>query len=741
MVEQRQMAVVNRMVKPSGPRPPVVAAGLTPGEVFGILRRHLLLMVSLTILGLLVGGGIWYLLVEYFPRYTARTYIEVLPPVETDPMTITTPYTQEEMRYSHRVSMATRIKQQRTLQELVGRDVIKDTEWFNNRDGSVRKAIRYLEKYFGAIPQRDGDYVEISMTCRDKEEAALIVNEMAELFLVDKGGTERGDVAERLASLAERRTFIQGELDAAEGALRDVRDRWGLTDLEEHAYADTITRKLTDLEVEQNALVLLIKELEGVIKNLEEMATGPINEQIEHRIEIDPVLVYLARERDLQEAILAGLLTKFGENHRIVRQTQDLIEEIKSKRRERREQIAEQLRQSNLQDGYDRAIELQGRYEELERIRAEAAAAKTDLDLARAQYKERLDVRDERREMLDKVKEQIEKLRVLHDDPKTPKVRLVAYAPVPLEMVNSRRWWFFPPIGTIIGFLLGIGLAFLIEMLNDLVRTPRDVTRHLHIPLLGVIPDAAEDMQARRVDLSHVVRQAPYSIISESYRRLRANFMLSGLGKTSKVLLVSSGSAGDGKTSVAANLATTLVAEDKKVLLIDANFRRPTLHTIFPKVAPEGEVAEQPDFGLSNLLMGQCGPQEAIRPSGLEGFDIIDAGPLPSNPTELIASARMEQLITQQRDNYDYVILDGPPVLLVSDTKVLARLVDATVLVFNAATTRRGAAQRVIRELDEVDAPIAGCVLFAAKSMKGGYFREQFRSYEEYQKMQLARSV
>ncbi len=101
----------------------------------------------------------------------------------------------------------------------------------------------------------------------------------------------------------------------------------------------------------------------------------------------------------------------------------------------------------------------------------------------------------------------------------------------------------------------------------------------------------------------------------------------------------------------------------------------------------------------------------------------------------------MEQLLKHQRQNYDYVIIDGPPVLLVSDAKLLARLVDATILVFNAAASRRGAAQRTVRELRAINAALVGCVLVAVKTLKGGYFQEQFRSYQEYQKLQLAHSI
>ena len=748
MVEQEQTRMaVNRMVGPTGPPGPRImatAAKLTPKEVSGILRRHILLMVSLIILGLIIGGTSWYLLWKYIPKYTAETYLKVLPPTERDPMVIGGTLANKDIQYGHRLSMASLITTQSSLLRLIERNKVQETEWFEQfgkiEDVRIRKAFKNLRKRFRAYAQRDGAYVVVSMTCGDKAEAALIVNEMVDLFLASQGSAKRAEVAEKLARFNDQRDNVQRDLDAAERALSEVRAASRLTDLGEHRFRTTIQLKLDSLELEQSNLVLGIKQVQANIENLKELAVGPIAEQVKHEIETDPVMVLLAQQIALQESRLAGRLTKFGENHRVVRETRELINEISEKRELRKAEIAEQTRQSNLKNAQDTLIVLQERLVELERMREEAAAKKRDLDLARVQYERRASIRDERKKTLDSIKEQIEKLRIVREDPETPKVRFAGYAPEPLE-VSAPRWEFYFPGGTILGLLFGIGLAFLIELLNDLVRTPRDVSRYLHIPLLGVIPDAAEDEQLRKIDLYHVVRQAPYSIISESYRRLRTNLKLSSSAEASKALLVSSGMAGDGKTSVAVNLATTFVAENKRVLLIDANFCRPNLHTVFPKAAVEVEAIERPDLGLSNLLMAQCGFQEVIRPTGIGGFDVIDTGPLPPNPAELLGGAQMEQLVKQQRENYDYVIVDGPPVLLISDAKMLTRFVDATILVFNAVTTRRGAALRTIRELKEVNATIVGCVLFAVKAMKGGYFHEQFKSYREYQKLQLARPI
>jgi len=743
MEEQRQKPI-NMIAAPVRPRPMAPAAALTPKEVFGILRRHILLMVSLTILGFVIGGASWYLLLRYAPRYTAQAFIRILPPVEKDPMTITAAQVQQDIQYGHRVSMANLITQQSNLQRLLDRSKVQETEWFKSfgeiRDKRIAKAFKKLRKKFGAYAQRDGEFVVLSMTCGDRQEAALIVNEMVDLFVDSQGGTKRAEVAEKLARLSGQRYSVQRELDAAEEALADVRNRWNLTDLEQpegRYFQHTITLRLNDLELQQNELALEIRQTQADIENLKQLAVGPINEQIEHQIETDPVMVVLAQQLAFQESELAGRLTRFGENHREVRQIRDLIDEIREKRKLRKAEIAEQTRQSNLKDAQNQLTVLQERFVELEKLREEWAAKQRDLDLARIQYTQRIVIRDERKQMLDSIKEQIEKLRIMREDPETPKVQRVGYAPVPLE-VSFPKWKIFFPGGTVLGLLFGVSLAFLIELLNDLVRMPSDVRKYLHIPLLGVIPDAAEDRQIRDIDLCRVVRQAPYSVISESYRRLRTNLKLSGAEEPLRALLVSSGGAGDGKTSVAVNLALTFVAEDKKVLLIDANFWRPSLHTIFKRPGPENEMTEQSQFGLSTLLVGLCGYHEIIRPSDIEGLDVIDSGLLPPNPAELLGGAQMEQLVKRQCERYDYVIVDGPPVLLVSATKMLAKVVDGTVLVFNAAATRRGAAQRTIRELSEVNAAIVGCVLLGVKAIKGGYFQEQFKSYQEYQKLQLA---
>ena len=712
---------------------------LTPKEALGMLRRHLWLILFVTLIGGAVGTGGWYLVRRYLPLYRAETAIKVLPPIVTDPMDIVVAQVQQDVRYGHRVALANLMKSQSTLQELLQRDEIRRTKWYRQKTNGgvdIAKAVQCLDRHLTALPHREAEHIVVSMTCASPSEAALLVNQMVNLFISRHGETEKGDVRQKLADVTKRQSDVEQEIRQSEADLQNVTRRTGITDLDRPAgryFQHTITLRLNELDKQESDLSLAIKQLHADIGNLRQLAEGPITEQIQHAIEGDPVMVALAQQLAVLEAQLSGRLTKFGDTHRVVRQTKEQIDQTKAKREERRLEIAEQTRRANLMNARDSLRVLEERLAELQKLRTAALEEQKKLDEARGEYERIQNVCDERVETLNQIKMQIEKYRILLEDPETPKVQSVGLAPEPLDMVLSRSVFLWAPGGVMLGLILGLSLALLVEMLNDFVRTPRDVQRLLHVPLVGVIPNAYEDRAVDDIDLCDVVREAPYSLLGESYRRCRTNLELSA-GEPFKTLLVASGQAGDGKTSLACNLAAAFAAKYERVLLIDGNLRQPSLHIVFP---PDPSSEHRP-VGLTNLLMEECTYQEAIRASTVAGLDLIDAGAPMLNPAELLAGPRMAELVESVAGEYDRIIIDSPPVLLVSDGKMLGRLVDATLLVFNAAMTRWGVAERTVFEFEEVGARVVGCVLFGAEAMKGGYFRQQFRAYRRYLKPQRA---
>jgi capsular exopolysaccharide synthesis family protein len=743
-LQPRQIQTISR---PIGTKPAMaLETELSPKDILVILRRHIWLIILLTCISLMGSAAAWFLVRRYAPRYTALTYIRVLPPVETDPTRIGSPIVGKDIQYGRRVYIASLLKEQSMLMNLLGRDSIQTTKWFRsfgsdtNQALRIREAFEDLQKKLGASASRDAEFVTISMTCASADESADIVNEMVDLFIASQRDTAVSGVRNKLVELEKRRNSLEGELALAEKALDEVRLNTGITDLEKHSFQDAITIRLNALDQEEQDLQLNITEFQTAIETLEERAKGPIGVQVENAIEGDPTMMMLTQQLFNSKIALAQAQTKYGESHRIIQEMKERIADIQERRNIRKQEIGEQTQRANLLNAKDQLENLNKRLDEAKRQQKEAEAEKKRFDFARVQYDQRARIRDQVQEQLNEIKDLIEQRRIQAEDPETPKVMSVGKAPKPLKM-SSPLWYVYFPGGTMIGFVSAIGLAFLLELLNDLLRTPRDVIKYVRIPLLGVVPNALEDHELEGTNLCHIVRKAPYSIVSEAYRQLQVNLRLShNQNSDAKVIFMSSCGAGEGKTTVAINLATTLVDENRKVLLVDANFWRAMLHREFSNGGLDKPVDSKAksQLGLANLLSGVATAEQVIRPSGLDRLDIIEAGPAPANPAVLLGSESMTKLISEYRRYYDYIIIDGPPILLVSGAKTLAGSADGTILVFNADMTRRGAAQRAVRELRAINAEIIGCVLMGARVLKGGYFHEQYRSYQRYQQPLLA---
>ncbi|MBN1787651.1 MAG: polysaccharide biosynthesis tyrosine autokinase [Sedimentisphaerales bacterium] len=725
-----------RQFSPGGGGSPASAAKtITPKEILDIIRRHVLLIISLTFLGAVAGGGMWFVLRRTMPKYTAQTYIEVLHPGQIDPTVIGTPLANKDIAYEFRFSKAALIKQQSMLQELIRRDAIRETRWFKKFNNDIVKIIKDLEDNLITSAGRNSSYISVRMTCGNPKEAALIVNEMVDLFIRSQQTTAEADVGQKLRELTQQENEYRNKLQSLTSSLADIRRSTGLTQLEGDDggnFRHTITQKLSKLEIEKMELEADIEQLRTSVANYEEREIT--DDIVQRDTENDTVIMGFIQRIASLETELARKTTTLGENHREVLQLRELLRQTIAEKDARNEVKARQIRDSDISSVKDRYTMLTNRYAKLEELRAQTESEQRELDNTRAAYDQRVEDREETRNKLFTIQEQISKYNLIKQDAEAGKVKQVGLAPEPLE-VSWPKLLVFAPGGTFLGCMLGIGLAFLIELLNDLLRTPNDVVKFVQVPLLGMITHKDLDDSTRNVDMWQVVRQSPFSMISECYRKFRANLTLSANIDAQRVIFVTSGNAGEGRTTVATNIATTFAAEGKKILLIDANFRRPSLYKAYPNPEGPSDVVKRDDKGLSTYLVGDYTIAEIIRPTGFDGTDVIDSGTLPANPAELLGSQAMTELIQYVKGRYDRVIIDGPPIL-VSDAKAIASQADGTVLVFNAAITRRGAARRIVRELKEINTNILGAVLIGVRVLKGGYFRELFDSYKDYQNAQ-----
>jgi capsular exopolysaccharide synthesis family protein len=204
---------------------------------------------------------------------------------------------------------------------------------------------------------------------------------------------------------------------------------------------------------------------------------------------------------------------------------------------------------------------------------------------------------------------------------------------------------------------------------------------------------------AKRILIAH---QNPRSHIAEAFRALRTNIQFSSVDEPIRTLVVTSANPGEGKTTTVANLAVVYAQENKNVLVVDADLRKPTQHLYFMK---------SNRVGLTHILSNQSTLQEAASEAGVDGLHIITSGPIPPNPSELLASRRMDRFLEEAKEMYDIVLIDSPPTLAVTDSQILAAKCDGAIVVLGAGKVKRDHAKKTMAALERVKANVLGVVL------------------------------
>lgn len=301
-------------------------------------------------------------------------------------------------------------------------------------------------------------------------------------------------------------------------------------------------------------------------------------------------------------------------------------------------------------------------------------------------------------ESLTTVVESIEQTDTADDSTPISPVRLtlVQHAAVPQAPVSPN----VPlniALGALVGLALGVGMALLRETLDTRIRNERDVELVTDAPIIGGI---VFDPKARERPL--IVHADPHSPRAESFRTLRTNLQFLDAGRVSRAFVVTSSIESEGKSTTAANLAIALADAGGRVLLVDADLRRPK---VADYMGIEGAV------GLTDLLIGRAELADVVQPWGRNSLFVLPAGRIPPNPSELLGSSVMASTIEQLGRMFDVVLFDAPPLLPVTDAAVLARVVGGAIVVVSAGRAHRAHLKGAIAALQNVDAPVSGIVL------------------------------
>jgi len=400
-----------------------------------------------------------------------------------------------------------------------------------------------------------------------------------------------------------------------------------------------------------------------------------------------PTEGFLERKRKLEvevndlETKLAELKKKYGEKHPSIRDVQSQLEAIRSK----------------IHEEDDKTLKLHKTLIQFNVLMREVESNKSLLE-----------------NLLQRSKETN-----LSQSIKTNNIEVIEYAYPSLSPVKPRVRLNIG-LAVVIGLIAGIGMAFLLESLDNTLKSPEDVEHHLQLPFLGFIPSVQRKEAKKAADIDLITFDQPKSTIAEAYRAVRTAVMFATPGAPARIITVSSSNPKEGKTTTASNLAIVMANAGDRVLLIDADMRKPRIHKTF---------GVDNTHGLSNVLVGSERVDTVVKPTKVPHLSIIPCGPIPPNPSELLHSKKMTDLLGELSGKFDRIIFDAPPISAVTDSVILGAISDGVVLVIQSGKTPREACAYARQKVLDAHGKFLGVILNNVALHKDAYYYYYYYRY------------
>ncbi|MGI9535148.1 MAG: polysaccharide biosynthesis tyrosine autokinase, partial [Thermodesulfobacteriota bacterium] len=274
----------------------------------------------------------------------------------------------------------------------------------------------------------------------------------------------------------------------------------------------------------------------------------------------------------------------------------------------------------------------------------------------------------------------------------------------------------------LIGLFIGLVIIFTIEHFDNTIKDEKEIITRFPLPFLGSVP--LLDKRDSPGDLEKIAHYNPRSIISEAFRVIRTSILYSNPDTPPRTFLVTSSQPLEGKTTSASNLAISLSQTGKSVVLVDADLRKPRIHSLYVNGGNNG-------FGLTNYLIGEADIEQIVHRIDSTDLDVVYSGTIPPNPGELLGSNKMNDLVSCLTEKYDYVILDGAPVMGFADSRLLSRYVDGVILVTSIGITNRHNFRFIIDEIYKVGGNVLGSIVNRQSTRKGKYGYNYYYYYND----------
>lgn len=577
--------------------------------------------------------------------------------------------------------------------------------WGKNGEKRTKEvAYKILHSSLNVNQFRDTSLIAISAQREDAKEAARIANELAAVYRDARLDLKRKEMTRAMDALRRELKHQQDKVELAEQELEKIREDLDISVMTEGVGASGVEKlRLQQLEGDRISARVDMLVQKAKYEQLEALGDEDLLTASAY-LAGDPYVEQMRTQINDYEVGLTSLLQNYGENHPEVKQTiaarDDLLVKLGKalegvKKGTRAQYIVAKSKFEALED------ELRGA-----RTSEQTSQREKFLPFNRAQQEVEI-----QRSILNALKSRIAQEGITMEVPRTP-VEIVDAAeessrPISPNLIMNVLLSLFVGLGS------GVGLAYFIEYLDTSIKTADDVERWIELPVLGLIPQKVRPLIEEGPDSEHI----------EGYRVLRTNMAFTDAGPSKGAFAVLSGGAGEGKSTTAFNLAYVCAQQGERVLLVDADLRRPVQHTI---------LGVSNRFGLTNVLLRDVPVEETIKTTSVPNLHFLPSGRLPRTSLGILDPKRIRELVQSLKLKYDVVIFDTPPLVGISDSSLIAKEMDGVVMVVQYRKYPRDMLIRAKQILDTLDVPQAGVVLNNINIKRDDYYYYYHSYYSNY---------
>lgn len=544
-------------------------------------------------------------------------------------------------------------------------------------------------------PVKNSKMAEISYLSSNPELARLIANTVAQAYIETILDLNMSSVRHGIDWMTKKAQEEKVKLEKSEQILQQFVKSHNFVTIENRLAI--VPQQISELNSMLTKAELKKREMENLYNKVKDISNKSDEAETVTVIATEPTLQSLRQQIIKSEQNIKELSQKYGHKHPAMLKAVEELNLLKSKRDQEIKRIVESIRHE-YELAKDNEATMRKRLAELKREAIGLNEKMMEYNIINREVESNRQIYDA---LLKKIKEQ-----GIIEQSRTVNVMIVEKAETPKSPFKPRKALNLL-LGLIVGFFGGIGIAFFIEYLDNTVRSLEDTEAKLGYPVIGIIPFITSTGNP----IETYVLDEPSSAFAESYKAIRTAIILSSAEKPPRRILITSSGPGEGKTVTSINLSVAIAQSGYKVLLIDSDLRKPRIHKVFDLDNSKG---------LSTYLAG-VSDADILQDSPIGELKIIPSGPIPPNPSELLSSKRMSEILELYSRKYDFIICDSPPVLTVADSLILSKLLDGVILVARADVTTYENAKKCLKSLSNVDAHVLGVSINALDYKKGGY--------------------